>query len=181
MGGRPSARGKASGEFAAAGRKADQAGADAVEAEAMLLGGNRDEAKKSADAARSLLDDTASADARVPVLLAGGRVENAFGKTQAARSDVDAAARLADTVAWKSLILETRLAAAEIDASSRAARPARRPPPSPPTRERWASSGSPGARTASRPSSRSPDPARVYAGVRSAYRATNFFLPARSK
>ena len=111
---------KASGEFAAAGRKSDQAGADAVQAEAMLLGGNRDAAKKSADAARSLLDESASADARVPVLLAGGRVESALGKAEAARSDVDAAARLAERVAWKSLILETRLAAAEIDAVSRA-------------------------------------------------------------
>jgi len=112
---------KASGEFAAAGRKADQADAGAVAAEALLLGGHRDEAKKSADVARALLDDTASADARVPVLLAGARVESALGRAQAARNDVEAAERLAQKIGWKGLVLETRLAAAELDAAGLAA------------------------------------------------------------
>ncbi|HEX4439174.1 MAG TPA: winged helix-turn-helix domain-containing protein, partial [Thermoanaerobaculia bacterium] len=110
---------KAAGEFAAAGRKADQAGADAIAAEALLAAGRRDEAKKSADAARTLLDETASPDARVPVLLAGARVESALGRREAARGDVDAAAKLAQKIGWKGLILETRLAAAELEAAGR--------------------------------------------------------------
>jgi len=112
---------KASGEFAAAGRKSDQAGAGAVDAEAMLLGGKRDDAKASADAARALLGDEASADARVPVLLASARVESALGRPDAARTDVEAASRLAAKTAWQSLILESRLAAAELDATARPA------------------------------------------------------------
>ena len=110
---------KASNEFAAAGRPADQAGADAVEAEAMLLAGRRDEAKKSADAANALLGEKASADARVPVLLAQARVSSALGRPQAAHSEVVMAAALARKSAWKSLVFETRLAAAELDADSR--------------------------------------------------------------
>lgn len=118
---------KASGEFAAAGRKADQAGADAVAAEALLAGGRREEAKKSADAARALLDETMTADARVPVLLAAARVESALGRPQAARTDLDAAAALARKLGWQDLILETRLAAAEIGAGgfTAAGRPVR--------------------------------------------------------
>ncbi len=110
---------KASDAFAAAGRPADQAGADAVEAEAMLLAGRRDEAKTSADAASALLDEKASADARVPVLLARARVDNALGRPEAARAEVETAAALARKTAWKSLVFETRLAAAEVSADSR--------------------------------------------------------------
>ncbi|HEY1252935.1 MAG TPA: tetratricopeptide repeat protein [Thermoanaerobaculia bacterium] len=108
----------ASAEFAAAGRKTDQAGAEALRAEAMLGGGQKAEAAKAAAAATALLDDTATADARVPVLLAHGRVENATGRAREARADVDAAARLAEKLAWKDLILETRLVEAEMDAGS---------------------------------------------------------------
>ena len=113
---------KASGEFASAGRKADQAGADAVAVEALLSGGKSADAKKIADAARGLLDATMTADARVPVLLAGARVENALGRSQAARSDVETAAALARRIGWRDLILETRLAAAELEAASGSAR-----------------------------------------------------------
>ena len=108
----------AAAEFAAAGRKADQAGAEAVLADAMLGGGQKADAAKAAAAGRALLDDATTADARVPVLLASARVEHAAGRSPEARADVDAAARLADRLAWKDLILETRLAAAEIDAGS---------------------------------------------------------------
>ncbi|HEY4231365.1 MAG TPA: tetratricopeptide repeat protein, partial [Thermoanaerobaculia bacterium] len=113
---------KSSNEFAAAGRSADQAEADAVEAEAMLLAGRPDDARKSADSATALLDEKASADARVPVLLAHARVDSALGRPQAARSEVESAAVLARKTAWKSLVFETRLAAAEVaDSHSRAA------------------------------------------------------------
>jgi hypothetical protein len=53
------------------------------------------------------------------VLLARGRVESAAGRSREARADVDAAARLAEKLKWKDLILETRLAEAEIDAGPR--------------------------------------------------------------
>jgi hypothetical protein len=110
---------KASGEFAAAGRKADQAGAGAVQTEALLLGGRRDDAAKAAAAAKALLGDAASPDGRVPVLLAAARAEGAAGRSSEARAELDAAAGLARKLAWKDLILETRLAEAEIDASER--------------------------------------------------------------
>ena len=109
---------KASGEFAAAGRKADQAGADAVEAEALLSSGRPDEARKIVEAAGRLLDEKTSPDARIPVLLARARVEGALGRWQEARSDVQAAEGLAEKIAWKNLVLETRLASAELDAAS---------------------------------------------------------------
>ena len=109
---------EASAKFAAAGRKADQAAADAVEAEAMLFSGRRDDARKTVETADSLLDEKVSAEARIPVLLARARVETALGRPQAARSEVEAAARLAQKIAWKSLVFETRLAAAEVDAGS---------------------------------------------------------------
>ena len=112
---------KASREFAAAGRKADQADADAVDAEALLSSGKKDEARKTVDAAGRLLDESATSDARVPVLLASARVESALGRVDAARSDVDHAMRLAEKIAWRSLVLEARLAAAEVDAGSNAA------------------------------------------------------------
>jgi len=110
---------KASGEFAAAGRKADQAGAGAIQTEALLLGGRRDDAAKAAAAAKALLGDAASPDGRVPVLLAAARAEGAAGRSSEARAELDAAAGLARKLAWKDLILETRLAEAEIDASER--------------------------------------------------------------
>ena len=109
---------KASGEFAAAGRKADQADADAVTAEALLASGRKDEAKRTIEAAGRLLDENASPDARVPVLLAGARVEAALGRAGVSGSDLDVAARLAEKVAWKNLVFETRLAAAELDAGA---------------------------------------------------------------
>ncbi len=112
---------KASREFAAAGRKADQADADAVHAEALLSSGRKDEARKTVEAAGRLLDENASADARIPVLVASARIESAFGHVEAARSDVDAATRLAAKIAWRNLVLEARLAAAEVDAGAGAA------------------------------------------------------------
>ncbi|HEY1435368.1 MAG TPA: winged helix-turn-helix domain-containing protein [Thermoanaerobaculia bacterium] len=112
---------EASRQFAAAGRKNDQAGADALEAEAMLSSGRRDEAWKTIEAAGRLLDEQASAEARIPVLLARARVESALGRAEAARADVGAAARLAGKLAWKNLVLEARLAAVELDAGSGAA------------------------------------------------------------
>ena len=112
---------EASEQFAAAGRKADQASADAVEAEALLLAGRRNEARNTVEAASLLLEPSASPDARVPVLLARVRITNALGEAPAARSDVQTAARLAGNLAWKNLVLETRLAAAEIDGGSGAA------------------------------------------------------------
>jgi eukaryotic-like serine/threonine-protein kinase len=110
---------KASGELAAAGRRADQAGAEALETESLVLLVRRDEAEKSARAARSLLDEKASDDARVPVLLASGRAESALGRTQAARTDLDEATHIARRVGWKSLVLEARLAAAEVATAAR--------------------------------------------------------------
>lgn len=115
---------KASEEFAAAGRKADQADADAVEAEAMLAAGRRDEARKRVAEAAALLDETASPDARVPVLLTRARVESALGRSPAAHPEVEIAPRLAEKAAWKNLIFEVRLADAEVDAGSRNARAA---------------------------------------------------------
>ncbi len=112
---------KASEGFAAAGRKADQAGAEAVEAEAMLSSERRDDARKRVEEAVSLLDDKTSPDARVPVLLARARVESALGRSEAARFEVQTAARLAEKIAWKNLILEARLADVEIAAGSRSA------------------------------------------------------------
>jgi hypothetical protein len=53
----------------------------------------------------------------VPVLLAAARVESALGRTEAARSDLGAATRLAKKIGWKGLIFEARLAAAEVDAA----------------------------------------------------------------
>jgi len=108
---------KASGEFAAAARKADQADAEAVNAEALLSSGRKDDAKKTVEAASRLLDEKASPDARVPVLLASARVENALGSRNAARAGIDAATRLAGKISWQNLVLETRLAAAELDGS----------------------------------------------------------------
>ena len=105
---------KASREFAAAGRKADQASADAVDAEAMLSSGRPDQARKIVEAAGRLLDATASSDARIPVLLARARVESALGRRQEARSEVQAAGGLAEKIAWKNLVLETRLASVEL-------------------------------------------------------------------
>jgi tetratricopeptide (TPR) repeat protein len=112
---------EASREFAAAGRKADQADADAVIAEALLSSGKKDEARKTIETANGLLDDKASPDARIPVLLARARIVNALGQPPAARSDLAAAARLAEKIAWKSLVLEARLAAAELDQGAGAA------------------------------------------------------------
>ena len=109
----------ASREFASADRKADQAGAEAAIAEAMLLLGRRDDAEKTVQSARALLGDAATADARVPVLLADARVERAFGRSPKARSEVEAANRLARNLAWKNLLLETRLAAAEVETAAR--------------------------------------------------------------
>jgi hypothetical protein len=112
---------EASEKFAAAGRKAEAADAAAAEAEAMLSAGSRDEAQKTVDSARRLLDDKASADARIPVLLAGARVDAAFGRSPEASSEIQTAARLADGIGWKNLVLETRLAAAEVEAGSNSA------------------------------------------------------------
>ncbi len=114
--------GRASRGFAAAGRKADQADADAVSAEALLSSGRREEAKKTVETAAGLLDDKASPDARIPVLLATARVETALGRPDAARSEIETATRLAERIAWKNLVLEVRLAAAEVDAGSGDAR-----------------------------------------------------------
>jgi tetratricopeptide (TPR) repeat protein/TolB-like protein len=112
---------KASREFAAAGRKADQAGADAVQAEAMLSAGRREDARKTVEEAVSLLDENTSSDLRVPVLLARARIESALGRSEAARSEAQTAARLAEKTAWKNLVLESRLVAAELNAASRSA------------------------------------------------------------
>ena len=112
---------EASREFSAAGRRSEQAGADALAAEALLSSGRPDEARKAIEAAGHLLDEQASPDARIPVLLARARVESALGDAAAARSETQAAARLAEKLAWKNLSLETRLAAAEVAATSDAA------------------------------------------------------------
>ncbi len=112
---------KASREFAAAGRKTDQADADAVIAEALLSSGKKDEARKTVEATGRLLDENASSDARVPVLIASARVESALGRAEAARSDIDAATRWAEKIAWRNLVLEARLAAAELDGGAGAA------------------------------------------------------------
>ena len=112
---------KASSEFASAGRKADQAAADAVGAEAMLAAGRRDEAWKTIEAAGRLADENTSPDARVSVLLARARVESALGRSPAAHEEVEMAARLAEKTAWKNLLFEVRLADAEIGGGSRTA------------------------------------------------------------
>ena len=114
--------GRASREFAAAGRKADQADADAVTAEALLSSGRKEEAKKTIETAAGLLDDKASPDARIPILLAAARVESVLGRPDAARSEVETATRLAEKIAWKNLVLEARLAATEVEAGSGDAR-----------------------------------------------------------
>jgi DNA-binding winged helix-turn-helix (wHTH) protein/tetratricopeptide (TPR) repeat protein len=110
----------ASKAFEAAGRRSDQAAAEAALAEAFLVRGRREDAEKSVEATRGLVDDKTPPETRIPVLLARVRVEEASGRIDAARSDLAVADLVARRTAWRNLVFEARLAAAEVDARSRA-------------------------------------------------------------
>ncbi|HWZ84795.1 MAG TPA: tetratricopeptide repeat protein [Thermoanaerobaculia bacterium] len=105
--------------FAGTGRHPDQATAEAAEAEALLVSGSRAEATQCAETARRLMDEKTPNDARVRVLLARARVEYLDGHPDSARSALQTASRLARETSRKDLPLETRLAAAELDADPR--------------------------------------------------------------